>query len=103
MARLPVLLRPKYLIRRTALRRGVFGPSLLWRTVAFVVIFDSGLRRFFGKQPEQLGKRTIGVGSVITVAASAPLTRRQAKRVGVTKASLAADARAELEAPQSVS
>lgn len=103
MAQLPVLLRPKYLIRRKALRSGLFGPSRLWRTIAFYIIFEKSLQRFLGKHPDRIGTRRIGVGHVITVAASVPLTRRQAKRAGITKASLAADARAELQAAQQAS
>ncbi len=103
MAQLPVLLRPKYLIRRRALRSGVFGPSRLWRYIAFAIIFENGLRRFFGKQPDRLGTRRIGVGHVITVASYVPLTRKQRKASGITKASLGAAARADLEAAQQAS
>jgi hypothetical protein len=85
------------------MRKGVLGPSTLWKVVAVVVFGRSTMKKVFGKQPETLGKRTIGVGHVITVAAAVPLTRRQAKRAGVTKQSLAADARAELEAAQQAS
>jgi hypothetical protein len=100
---LPVLLRPKYLIRRKALRSGLFGPSRMWRSVAFVIIFGNGLKKFFGKTAEPLGVRTIGKGHLITVAAAAPLGRRQAKRAGVTKSAIAAAARADLEAAQRTS
>lgn len=103
MALVPVTLRPSFIIRRNAIRKGVLGPSTLWKVVAAVMFGRSTIKKVFGKQPEPLGKRTIGVGSVLTVAATAPLTRRQAKRAGVSKASLAADARAELEAAQQAS
>lgn len=103
MALIPVTARPSYIIRRNALRKGVLGPSLPWKVVAAFVFGSSTVKRVLGKQPENLGKRTIRIGSVMTVAASAPLTRRQAKRAGVTKASLTADARAELEAAQQAS
>lgn len=100
MAQLPVLLRPKYLIRRRALRSGLFGPSRLWRYVAFVIIFENTLRKFFGKQPDRIGTRAIGVGHVITVASYTPLTRKQRKASGITKASLEAAARADLDRAQ---
>lgn len=103
MAQFPVLLRPKYLVRRKALRNGLFGPSHLWRAIAFWIIGSNALKKTFGKSPERLGKRRIGVGHVLTVATSAPLTRKQRKSLGITKASLAADARAELEAAQRAS
>ncbi len=103
MAQLPVLFRPKYIIRRKAMRRGLFGPSRVWRVVALIIVFENSLRKVFGSQPEQLGRRTIAAGSVLTVAAANPLTRRQAKRLGITKAKLAAAARADLEAAQRAS
>ncbi len=103
MAQVPVLLRPKYFLRRKALRNGLFGPSRLWRYIAFVIIFRNGLGRIFGKRPEPLLTRRIGFGQVMTVAASAPLSRKQAKRTGITKALLEADARGELEAAQRAS
>jgi hypothetical protein len=40
---------------------------------------------------------------VITVAAAMPLTRKQARRAGISKDALAAQARAELEAAQQAS
>ena len=103
MALVPVTLRPSFIIRRNAIRKGMLGPSTLWKVVAGVIFGRRIIKKALGKQPDQLGKRTIGVGSVLTVAATAPLTRRQAKRAGVSKASLAADARAELEAAQQAS
>jgi len=103
MALVPVSARPSFIIRRNAMRKGVLGPSIPWKIVAAVVFGRSTVKKVFGKHPQQLGRRTIRVGSVMTVAASAPLTRRQAKRVGVTKASLAEEARAELEAAQPAS
>lgn len=99
----PLQLRPKHLIRRQALRQGVFGPSMLWKVVAVMVFGGGTLRRIFGKQPELLGRRVIRPGQVITIAASRPLTRRQRKRTGITKALLAAQARADLEASQRAS
>ena len=103
MALLPITLRPSFFIGRNAMRKGVLGPSTFWKVVALFHFGPKVIKRLAGKQPDDLGKRTIGVGSLITVAATVPLTRRQAKRAGITKASLAADARAELEAAQQAS
>jgi hypothetical protein len=103
MALIPLTLRPSFLIRRNAMRKGVLGPSTLWKVVAAIVFGRSTIKKVFGKQAEPLGKRTIGVGGVLTVAAAAPLSRRQAKRAGVTKKTLEADARADLEAAQQAS
>lgn len=103
MALVPLTLRPSFLIRRTAMRKGVLGPSVLWKVVAAVVFGRSTFKKIFGKQPESLGKRTIGAGHLITVVTSTPLTRRQAKRAGLSTAALAAEASAELEAAQPAS
>ncbi len=103
MAQLPVLLRPKFLIRQRALRSGLLGPSRLWRYVAFVIIFENGLRKLSGKNPDRLGTRTIGVGHVISVAAYKPLTRKQRRASGISEASLEAAARADLEGAQQAS
>jgi hypothetical protein len=103
MALVPRTMRPSFIIRRNARRKGLLGTSNLWRAVAVVVFGRDALRKAFGKQPEMLGTRTIGVGHVITVAATVPLTRKQAKRSGITKDSLRADAVAELEAAQQAS
>ena len=103
MPTIPVNLRPKYLIRRKAMRHGLFGPSRFWRFVAIVIAGSNTLKKTFGKSPERLATRRIGIGHVITVATYAPLTRKQRKSLGITKASLAADARAELKAAQRAS
>jgi hypothetical protein len=103
MALVPLTLRPSFILRRNALRKGLLGPSLLWKVVAAVVFGRSTVQKMFGRQSESLGRRTIGVGTVLTIAATAPLSRRQAKRSGITKDSVAAGARAELEAAQQAS
>jgi len=103
MALIPVTYRPSFILRRNAIRKGVLGPSVLWKVVAALLFGRSTAKKVFGKQPQSLGKRTIGVGGFISIAATAPLSRRQAKRAGITKASLAADARADLEAAQQAS
>ena len=103
MALIPLTLRPSFIVRRNAVRKGVLGPSTLWKLIAVVVLGRRTLQRVFGRNPERLGTRTIRVGHVLTVAAVAPMTRKQAKRAGITRRSVAADARAELEAAQQAS
>jgi hypothetical protein len=98
MALVPRTLRPSFIIRRKAMRRGVLGPSTFWKVVAAVVFGRSTLKRVFGRNVEQLDTLSVGVGTVLTVAATAPLTRKQAKREGISKASLEAAAWADLEA-----
>jgi hypothetical protein len=103
MALFPRTLQPSFIIRRKAMRQGLLGRSLFWKVVAGVVFGRSTLKKVFGRNAEPLGKRTISAGHTISVAASAPLSRRQAKRAGVTKDAIAARARADLEAVSSSS
>lgn len=103
MALVPRTLRPSFVIRRKAMRQGILGRSLFWKLVAGVVFGRSTLKRVFGRNPQSLGKRTIGPGHVISVAASVPVSRRQAKRAGITKDAIEAQARADLEAVSSPS
>ena len=103
MALLPPTLRPSFVIRRKAMRQGILGRSFFWKVVAGVVFGRSTMKKFFGRSPEPLGRRKIGPGHVISVATSAPLSRRQAKRAGITKDALKAQANADLEAVSSSS
>ncbi|HSL73579.1 MAG TPA: hypothetical protein VK853_03895 [Ilumatobacteraceae bacterium] len=98
MPLLPRTLQPSFIIRRKAMRQGVLGRSIFWKLVAGVVFGSSALRKAFGRTPEPLGRRTIRAGHVISVATSAPVGRRQAKRAGITKDALEAQAWAELDA-----
>jgi hypothetical protein len=100
---LPPLLRPSFIVRRNALRKGLFGPSTFWKVVAVVVLGRGALTRLFGRHPDRFGTRIIRPGHVITVAAAVPLTRKQARRAGISKDTLAAGSRAELEAAQQAS
>jgi len=103
MALVPITLRPSFIVRRNATRKGILGPSTFWKLVAVVVFGRSTIKKIFGKTAEPLGVRTIGVGGLITVAASAPLSRRQAKRAGITKADLEEAGRRDLEVATSAS
>jgi hypothetical protein len=98
MPLLPRTLQPSFVIRRKAMRQGVLGRSIFWKVVAGVVFGRSALKKAFGRAPEPLGRRTIGAGHVISVATSAPVARRQAKRAGITKAALEAQAWADVDA-----
>lgn len=103
MALLPPQLRPAFVIRRRATRRGLFGPSIFWKIVAVFILGRGTLHKIFGRHVDHLGTMGVGVGTVLTVAASAPLSCKQAKRAGISKASLANAARADLEAARPAS
>ncbi len=94
---LPAAVRPSLVIQRRALADGVFGPSRFWKLVALVLFLRGPLRGAFGRAPESLGVYRIGKGQRISVASYQPTTRRQAKRLGITKAKLYHEARAELD------
>jgi hypothetical protein len=104
-ASLPLVraLRPAVFIRRRAMRQGVFGPSLFWRSVAVYIIGRGLLRRTFGKQPDRLGRRRLAVGRSMSIAVYAPMTRKERKRTGTTRAGLEAAARADLDAARRAS
>jgi hypothetical protein len=93
---LPAAVRPSLVIQRRALSDGVFGPSRFWKLVALVIFLRGPLKSAFGRQPERLGTYRIGKGQSVSVASYKPTTRRQAKRLGLTKAKLHDEAWAEL-------
>lgn len=98
MALLPYALRPSVVIRRKAIRSGLLGPSFLWKGVAVWVFGKGTLQKFFGKQPESLGKYRAKPDSFIRVANTKPVSRKERKRLGLTKEVLVAQAVADVEA-----
>lgn len=106
MARTTRLLRR--VIRRKALWNGLLGPSKFWRVVAVWVFGKATLKRFFGKNVEQLDVSKFGPGHYLSVETAKPLTGRRARKLAKsgatvpTKAALAAAARAELAAQRAV-
>ena len=78
---LPPNLRPSLLIRRKAMRHGVFGSSRLWKFIAYWIIAKQTLRRLFGKRPEILDVAVLkGGGHVMRIETFARPTRRQRRR-----------------------
>ncbi|MEP1125684.1 MAG: hypothetical protein ABJH68_17525 [Ilumatobacter sp.] len=84
MALLPRAFRPAYVIRQTALRKGVFGPSLFWKVIAGWVFGKSTIKKFFGKQPENLGTWKVGSNGFVNVINAKPPTKKQRKASGMT-------------------
>ncbi|RLE20780.1 MAG: hypothetical protein DRJ50_10205 [Actinobacteria bacterium] len=95
---LPRRKRPSVVMRRNAMQLGVFGPSRFWKMVAAAMFGRKALKKVFGRTPQNLGIRTIGVGSMLTVAVFKPMTRKERKRRGITLSAARSDAAAELEA-----
>ena len=98
MALLPYVLRPKVIIRRKAIRQGLLGPSIFWKGVAVWVLGKGTLKTFFGKQPESLGSYRVGTDAFLRVANSRPATKKERKRLGLSKGALIAQAVADVEA-----
>jgi hypothetical protein len=46
------MMRPTMVIRAQAFRKGLFGSSRFWRTIAYGIIGKRMLKRYFGRQPE---------------------------------------------------
>ena len=103
MAVLPTAMRPALALQRNAVRKGIFGRSNLWRSVAMVLYGRRVLKRLLGRQPEFLGRRTLRAGQMLTVAVLAPTARREARRFGISRASLTTTAQADVDAAQRAS
>ncbi len=85
MALLPYALRPSFIIRSRAIRRGILGNSMLWKGVAVVVFGRRFLRAFFGKRPEPLGAWNVESDGFVNVLKAAPVTKRGLLKAGVSK------------------
>jgi hypothetical protein len=69
------------MIRRKALRAGIFGSSRFWKVVAYTMFGTRALRRAFGKHPEVLEIATMkGPGHIMQIETFPRLSRRQRRR-----------------------
>lgn len=84
MAVLPYALRPSVVIRRKAIRQGLLGPSLFWKVVAGWVFGKSTIKKFFGKQPDNLGSWKVGSNDFVNVINAKPQTKKQRRASGIT-------------------
>ena len=66
--------------------------------MAVAVFVPKLMERVLAKTPDDLGIRTIGVGHMISIVVSKPLTRRERKRQGISRASVHGKATADLQA-----
>jgi hypothetical protein len=94
----PYAYRPAVLLRRKALSDGVFGRSWLWRGVALIIFSRSVLKSSFGKHPERIERVVLRPGGFISVAVTKPVSRRAARRAGLSLAGLRAQAQADVDA-----
>jgi len=98
MALLPRALRPSVIIRRQALWSGLLGPSRFWKVIAAFVFGQGTIKKIFGKNPEVLGTQKIGMNSFANVINAKPMTKKERKAAGITKADLKAQASADVAA-----
>jgi hypothetical protein len=127
MALLPYPLRPRSVLQRIALRRGVRGESIFWGAVAAMlggraayvrsqairhgvmggnrswqviagILLLRQVTNSARKQPENLGKVKIGANSFVNVINAKPMTKKQQKSSGITKADIKAQASADVAA-----
>jgi hypothetical protein len=98
MRLVPYAYRPSVVVRRNAVRRGLFGPSILWKVVAAAVFGRSTLKKFFGKQPEKITTERLKPDTFLTIITATPMSRRERQRSGITRARLIAQAEADVRA-----
>jgi hypothetical protein len=98
MKLVPYAYRPSVVVRRKAMQRGVFGPSTLWKGIAVAVYGRNAFKSFFGKQPERIDKVRLRTGEQLTIRTAKPLSRREQRRTGINRATLLAQAEADVRA-----
>jgi hypothetical protein len=75
------MLRPTMVIRAQAFRKGIFGSSRFWRTVAVMIIGKRLLKRNFGRSPQIVEVATMkGGGHWMEIRTYEPETRRARRR-----------------------
>ncbi len=99
MALIPYRYRPRVVIRRRVIRYAR-GGGLLWRGLAVFIYGSRTAKRFFGKHPEPIATMRLGPNQFLSIVTSLPLSRRQQRRTGITRATLRRQAVADIEAMQ---
>lgn len=75
------MMRPAMVIRAQAFRKGIFGSSRLWRTVAIMIIGKRVMKRLFGHAPEIVEVSTLkGGGHWMEIRTYGPEARRARRR-----------------------
>ena len=99
MALIPYRYRPRVVIRRRVMRYAR-GGGLVWRGIAVFIYGSRTAKRFFGKHPEQIATMRLGPNQFLSIVTSLPLSRKQQRRTGITRATLRRQAVADIEALQ---
>ena len=75
------MMRPTMVIRAQAFRKGIFGSSRVWRTIAYAIIGKRVLKRYFGREPEIIQvSRMKGGNHWLEVRTYDPQSRRGRRR-----------------------
>ncbi len=75
------MMRPTMVIRAQAFRKGLFGPSRIWRTIAYAIIGKRFLKRYLGREPEIIDVATMKGGNHrMEIRTYAPPSRRARRR-----------------------
>ncbi|MGA9275372.1 hypothetical protein [Ilumatobacter sp.] len=86
------------LLRTQAIRRGIFGGNRSWQLIGLILLVSQDARGIFGKQSEPLGKWKVGPGQFVRVTNTKPLSKKDRKRLGITRATVIAEAVASAQA-----
>ena len=86
------------LLRTNAIRRGVLGGDRKWQAAGLVLLITQDLRHQAGRGPERLGKWKVGPNDFLRVAVEKPLSKKERKRLGVTRESVVEQAVADTAA-----
>ena len=70
----------------------------MWKLVAVFVFGQGSIKKFFGKTPEKIATQKIGLNSFVNVINAKPMTKKQRKSAGITKADLKAQASSDVAA-----
>ena len=77
------MMRPTMIIRAQAFRKGLFGSSRFWRTIAYGIIGKRLLKRYFGRAPEMIEVAAMKGGNHwMEIRTYSPQSRRARRRAG---------------------
>jgi len=75
------MMRPTMVIRAQAFRKGLFGPSRFWKTVAYMIIGKRVLKKYLGREPEIVDVSTMKGGEHwMEIRTITPVSRRARRR-----------------------
>jgi len=64
-------------VRRSAMRRGVFGGNPAWQTIAVAFFVNDMRKKFLVKQSDLLSTEVLEAGQTVTITSIPPAPRRR--------------------------